>query len=98
VLALSVSLAAPAGAQTTPERRSSATSTSVTAAAEIVAAMQPVVSSTPDYAGGAIELTKRFFSGVTDGSPVTLMFYDWSGKTLQYTVTRDGTAVTGTIR
>jgi hypothetical protein len=27
--------------------------------------------------------------------PVSLTFHLWSGKTLTYTVTRDGTAVTG---
>jgi hypothetical protein len=49
----------------------------------------------PDYQGGTIELTQRFLDAVSDGSPVTLTFHFWSGKTLQYTVTRDGTAVTG---
>jgi endoglucanase len=50
----------------------------------------------PDYEDGTIKLTKRFFSEVADGSPVTLTFYFWSGETLEYTVTRDGAAVTGT--
>ncbi|GAB3168865.1 cellulase family glycosylhydrolase [Myceligenerans halotolerans] len=50
----------------------------------------------PDYEDGTIELTQKFFSEVTDDSPVTLTFYYWSGETLEYTVTRDGSTVTGT--
>ncbi|MBT2497824.1 cellulase family glycosylhydrolase [Agromyces sp. ISL-38] len=49
----------------------------------------------PDYEGGTIELTKRYLNSITDGSPVSLTFHFWSGKTLEFTVTRDGTAVTG---
>ncbi|MBE1875279.1 cellulase family glycosylhydrolase [Myceligenerans pegani] len=50
----------------------------------------------PDYEDGTIELPKAFFDAVDDDAPVTLTFHFWSGETLQYTVTRDGTAVTGT--
>lgn len=50
----------------------------------------------PSYRNGTIELTEKFFSEITDGSPVTLKFHFWSGKTVEYTVTRNGTAVTGT--
>ncbi|MEV6299685.1 cellulase family glycosylhydrolase [Actinoplanes sp. NPDC051861] len=51
---------------------------------------------TPDYPAGAIKLTPDFFAEVTDGAPVTLKFYFWSGDTLTYHVTRSGTTVTGT--
>ncbi|WP_198667257.1 cellulase family glycosylhydrolase [Glycomyces dulcitolivorans] len=50
----------------------------------------------PDHEDGEIELPARFFENVRDGDPVTLTFHFWSGKTLEYTVTRTGTAVTGT--
>ncbi|RXZ71510.1 cellulase [Agromyces albus] len=51
----------------------------------------------PDYENGTIELTKRYLNSITDGSPVSLTFHFWSGKTLQYTVTRDGSTVTGVL-
>ncbi|MFF4055361.1 cellulase family glycosylhydrolase [Streptomyces sp. NPDC001668] len=50
----------------------------------------------PDYTAGTITLPKAFFDEVTDGAAVTLTFYFWSGTRLTYTVTRSGTAVTGT--
>jgi endoglucanase len=50
----------------------------------------------PDYEGGTIKLTKRYLDSLKDGEPVSLTFHFWSGKTLEYTVTRDGTVVTGT--
>jgi endoglucanase len=50
----------------------------------------------PDYATGKIDLTSTFFNEVNDGAPVTLTFHFWSGATLEYTVTRTGTAVIGT--
>jgi aryl-phospho-beta-D-glucosidase BglC (GH1 family) len=49
----------------------------------------------PDYEDGTIELTKRFLDSIKDGSPVSLTFHFWSGKTLEYTVTREGAVVTG---
>jgi endoglucanase len=50
----------------------------------------------PDAAAGTIEMTQAFFNEVTDGSTVTLTIHFWSGKTLTYTLNRNGTAVTGT--
>lgn len=51
----------------------------------------------PDEAGGRILLRPAFFAEVNDGAPVTLTFHFWSGETVQYTVVRQGTAVTGTV-
>ncbi|ACZ29221.1 Cellulase [Xylanimonas cellulosilytica DSM 15894] len=48
----------------------------------------------PDDA--SIVLTPAFFAEVTDGTPVRLTFHFWSGETVEYTVTRTGTTVTGT--
>jgi aryl-phospho-beta-D-glucosidase BglC (GH1 family) len=50
----------------------------------------------PDYDGGAIGLTPDFFNAVRDGEPVTLTFHFWGGGTIDYTVTKTGTTVTGT--
>ncbi|HEX2144997.1 MAG TPA: cellulase family glycosylhydrolase [Glycomyces sp.] len=49
----------------------------------------------PDYENGTIQLTKRYLDSLKDGQPVSLTFHFWSGQTLEYTVTRDGTTVTG---
>ncbi|MEU4624502.1 cellulase family glycosylhydrolase [Actinoplanes sp. NPDC023801] len=49
----------------------------------------------PDYAAGTVKLTPEFFAEVSDGAPVTLEFVFWSGATVTYHVTRNGTAVTG---
>jgi aryl-phospho-beta-D-glucosidase BglC (GH1 family) len=54
------------------------------------------VAFTPDYTAGTITLPAAFFDAVTDGSTVTLTFHFWSGSLVTYTVTRSGTAVTGT--
>jgi endoglucanase len=51
----------------------------------------------PDYPGQAITLTPAFFGAVTDGARVTLTFHFWSGATARYSVTKSGTAVTGTV-
>ncbi|MGI5186926.1 cellulase family glycosylhydrolase [Promicromonospora sp. CA-289599] len=50
----------------------------------------------PDYEDGTITLTKRYLDSLKDGEPVSLTFHLRSGQTLQYTVTRSGSAVTGT--
>ncbi|MFC3492912.1 cellulase family glycosylhydrolase [Glycomyces rhizosphaerae] len=50
----------------------------------------------PDYSAGAIGLTSDFFNGVREGEPVTLTFHFWGGGTIDYTVTKTGTTVTGT--
>ena len=55
------------------------------------------VTSAPDTAAGTIVLRPAFFAEVTDGAPVVLTFHFWSGETLEYTVVRNGTAVTGTV-
>jgi aryl-phospho-beta-D-glucosidase BglC (GH1 family) len=51
----------------------------------------------PDYENGTILLTKRYLDSLKDGEPVSLTFHFWSGQTIEYTVTRDGTAVTGAL-
>jgi hypothetical protein len=53
------------------------------------------VAFTPDYTAGTITLPSAFFGDVTDNSTVTLTFYFWSGAIVKYTLTRSGTAVTG---
>jgi endoglucanase len=54
------------------------------------------VAFTPDYTAGTITLPTAFFNEVTDNTTVTLTFHFWSGAILTYTLTRSGTAVTGT--
>nr|WP_210768341.1 cellulase family glycosylhydrolase [Cellulomonas humilata] len=51
----------------------------------------------PDAATGSILLRPAFFAEVADASPVVLTFHFWSGAIVQYTVVRNGTAVTGTV-
>jgi hypothetical protein len=51
----------------------------------------------PDYENGTILLTKRYLDSLKDGEAVSLTFHFWSGKTLSYTVTRNGATVTGTV-
>lgn len=48
----------------------------------------------PSYDTNEIMLTQNFFNEVNDGE-VRLTFHFWSGKTVQYTITKTGTAVTG---
>lgn len=50
----------------------------------------------PDYARGVITLQPAFFAEVDDGARVTLTFHFWSGATVTYYVTRDGSSVVGT--
>ena len=50
----------------------------------------------PDYDAGTISLTPDFFNAVRDGEPVTLTFHFWGGGTVDYTITKTGTTVTGT--
>ncbi|MFC8797784.1 cellulase family glycosylhydrolase [Promicromonospora sp. NPDC057138] len=50
----------------------------------------------PDYENGTILLTKLYLDSLKDGEQAYLTFHFWSGQTLEYTVTRDGTVVTGT--
>ena len=49
----------------------------------------------PDYEAGRIVLPEAFFAEVNDGSTVHLTFHFWSGATVEYTLQRSGTAVTG---
>jgi aryl-phospho-beta-D-glucosidase BglC (GH1 family) len=51
----------------------------------------------PDYENGTILLTKRYLDSLKDGEPVSLTFHYWSGTTIEYTVTRNGTTVTGVL-
>jgi aryl-phospho-beta-D-glucosidase BglC (GH1 family) len=50
----------------------------------------------PDYNAGAISLTPDFFNAVRDDEPVTLTLHFWGGGTVDYTITKTGTTVTGT--
>ncbi len=51
----------------------------------------------PDYENGTILLTKLYLDSLKDGEQAFLTIHFWSGQTLQYTVTRNGTAVTGEL-
>ncbi|GAA2139061.1 cellulase family glycosylhydrolase [Glycomyces algeriensis] len=53
------------------------------------------VAFTPDYEAGKIVLPEAFFAAVDDNATVNLTFHFWSGKTIEYTVERSGTVVTG---
>jgi aryl-phospho-beta-D-glucosidase BglC (GH1 family) len=55
------------------------------------------VAFTPDYAAGTITLPAGFFGAVNDNSTVVLTFHFWSGAVVTYTVTKSGTALTGTV-
>jgi hypothetical protein len=48
----------------------------------------------PDYANKQIVLTSNFFNETNDGD-VILTFHFWSGKTVTYTITKNGTNVVG---
>jgi endoglucanase len=50
----------------------------------------------PNYTSNAITLTSAFFGEVNDNRPVTLTFHFWSGARVTYTITRNGSNVTGT--
>lgn len=49
----------------------------------------------PVYSEGKIKLQPAFFNEVNDGA-VTLKFHFWSGETVNYTVQKNGSTVTGT--
>ncbi|MCA0755046.1 glycoside hydrolase family 9 protein [Paenibacillus sp. N4] len=49
----------------------------------------------PNYANGSIRLASKFFSETNDGV-VNLTFHFWSGKVVTYSITKNGTSVTGT--
>jgi aryl-phospho-beta-D-glucosidase BglC (GH1 family) len=49
----------------------------------------------PEYEADRIVLPEAFFAEVNDGSTVHLTFHFWSGATVEYTLQRSGTAVTG---
>jgi aryl-phospho-beta-D-glucosidase BglC (GH1 family) len=49
----------------------------------------------PDSEAGQIVLPEAFFAEVNDNSTVNLTFHFWSGATVEYTLTRAGTTVTG---
>jgi aryl-phospho-beta-D-glucosidase BglC (GH1 family) len=50
----------------------------------------------PDYAANQITLKQTFFADTRDNSTINLTFHFWSGETVTYTLTRSGTAITGT--
>jgi endoglucanase len=54
------------------------------------------VSWLPDYEGGTIAVPEQFVSSLRDGEPVTITYHFWDGSTVNYTVTKSGTTVTGT--
>ncbi|MFC5470486.1 cellulase family glycosylhydrolase [Cohnella suwonensis] len=49
----------------------------------------------PSYATNQIVLTQNFFNEVNDGE-VILKFHFWSGEIINYTITKNGTSITGT--
>jgi hypothetical protein len=49
----------------------------------------------PSYATNEITLTQSFFNEVNDGT-VILKFHFWSGAIIEYTITKNGTSITGT--
>ncbi|MDQ0877765.1 endoglucanase [Paenibacillus sp. V4I3] len=49
----------------------------------------------PSYATNEISLTQGFFNEVNDGT-VILKFHFWSGAIIEYTITKNGTSITGT--
>ncbi|MDQ0920384.1 endoglucanase [Paenibacillus sp. V4I5] len=49
----------------------------------------------PSYATNEITLTQSFFNKVNDGT-VILKFHFWSGAIINYTITKNGTSITGT--
>ncbi|KQX48691.1 cellulase family glycosylhydrolase [Paenibacillus sp. Root444D2] len=49
----------------------------------------------PTYATNEIALTESFFKEVNDGT-VILKFHFWSGAIIEYTITKNGTSITGT--
>ncbi|QYR22657.1 cellulase family glycosylhydrolase [Paenibacillus sp. sptzw28] len=49
----------------------------------------------PSYATNQITLTQSFFNEVNDGT-VILKFHFWSGAIIEYTITKNGTSITGT--
>ncbi|RCW49603.1 X2-like carbohydrate binding domain-containing protein [Paenibacillus prosopidis] len=51
----------------------------------------------PSYATNEITLTQSFFNKVNDGT-VILKFHFWSGAIIEYTITKNGTNITGTDR
>ncbi|KRF19365.1 hypothetical protein ASG93_32385 [Paenibacillus sp. Soil787] len=48
----------------------------------------------PSYANNEISLTQGFFNEVNDGT-VILKFHFWSGAIIEYTITKNGTSITG---
>jgi endoglucanase len=52
------------------------------------------VTFSPNYAARTIALTPDFFAKVNDGT-VNLTFHFWSGDTVRYTLTKNGSTVTG---
>ncbi|GGN97731.1 cellulase family glycosylhydrolase [Saccharibacillus kuerlensis] len=49
----------------------------------------------PDYENNKIVLTPTLLDTLRDNDPVTLTFHFWSGDKLTYTITKNGTSVSG---
>ncbi|WP_112134297.1 cellulase family glycosylhydrolase [Glycomyces dulcitolivorans] len=54
------------------------------------------VSWLPNYSGGTITVPSSFVNAIRDGEPVTITYHFWGGDSVDYTVTKNGTTVTGT--
>lgn len=50
----------------------------------------------PSYDTNEIKLTQNFFNEVNDGE-VVLTFHFWSGKIVEYTITKTGTTIVGAV-
>ncbi|MDA1362392.1 cellulase family glycosylhydrolase [Glycomyces luteolus] len=54
------------------------------------------VSWLPNYSGGTITVPASFVNAIRDGEPVTITYHFWGGDSVDYTVTKNGSTVTGT--
>ena len=54
------------------------------------------VSWLPNYSGGTITVPTSFVNAIREGEPVTITYHFWGGESVDYTVTKNGTTVTGT--
>ncbi|MDN3243149.1 cellulase family glycosylhydrolase [Glycomyces tritici] len=64
--------------------------------AEWTAFQESQVSWLPDYINGSITVPSAFVNAIRDGEPVTITYHLWGGESVDYTVVKNGTTVTGT--
>ncbi|MBO3734474.1 cellulase family glycosylhydrolase [Glycomyces niveus] len=64
--------------------------------AEWTAFQESQVSWLPDYINGSITVPNTFVNAIRDGEPVTITYHLWGGESVDYTVVKNGTTVTGT--